>query len=313
MKIIDFNQISQLGIKPEDCVEWVNTVFQRKQEYILPAKISIKMPGEVFFNTMPSYLPDINRFGTKVVSRYPDRKPALLSNLLLYDAQDGNLLAVMDATWITAMRTGAVAALSIKTLQSSQAREYAFLGLGNTARATLLCLLSLCGNKILNVRLLSYKEQEFSFMERFKDFPNIRFTVYENAEAMISGADVIVSCVTVAAELFASDASFKPGVLVVPVHTRGFQNCDLFFDKVYADDKGHVDGFKYFDRFRQFDELSNVLLGKNAGRESDTERILSYNIGISLHDVYFASKVYDLLPQDGNDYFLNDINDKFWI
>lgn len=102
----------------------------------------------------------------------------------------------------------------------------------------------------------------------------------------------MVSCITDADGLLVEDVNlFKSGVLVVPVHTRGFQNCDLVFDKVFADDEGHVKGFKYFDRFRKFGELSDVLSGKIEGRSSNEERILSYNIGLGLHDVYFAYKI----------------------
>ena len=81
---------------------------------------------------------------------------------------------------------------------------------------------------------------------------------------------------------------FKPGVLVVLVHTRGFQNCDTVFDKVFADDEGHVKGLKYFSQFKKFAELDRILKGQISGRENDSERILSYNIGIGIHDIYFA-------------------------
>ena len=88
---------------------------------------------------------------------------------------------------------------------------------------------------------------------------------------------------------------FKPGVLVVPVHTRGFQNCDLVFDKVFADDEDHVKGFKYFDRFRNFAEISSVLKKQTSGRIDDKERILAYNVGIGIHDIFFAMKIIQIL------------------
>ncbi len=88
---------------------------------------------------------------------------------------------------------------------------------------------------------------------------------------------------------------FKLGVLVVPVHTRGFQNCDTVFDKVFADDEGHVNGFKYFNQFKKFGELDAVLKGLMTGRDNDDERILSYNIGISIHDVYYAYKILKII------------------
>lgn len=312
MRFIDFDAIQRLKISSATCLEWVESALRMKYDCCLPSKISMKINSDVFFNTMPSYLPACGRFGVKVVSRFPERKPSLLSDILLYDSNSGEALALMDGSWITAMRTGAVAALSIKYLKASFAKEYAFLGLGNTARATLLCLLSVL-DEPLHIRLLAYKGQELLFMERFKEFPNLTFSVYEDADSLITGADVVVSCVTVAHDLFASDACYKPGVLVVPVHTRGFQNCDLFFDKVYADDTNHVCEFKYFSQFKQFDEFANVLLQKNLGRTSDEERILAYNIGIALHDIYFASEIYDKVKDSFPDIASSMTNEKFWV
>lgn len=312
MKIIDFETIKNLALSPSVCLEWVESALRMKYDCCLPSKISLKIDSDIFFNTMPSFIPACGRFGVKVVSRFPKRNPSLQSDILLYDSNSGDTLALMDGSWITAMRTGASAALSIKYLKSSKAKDYAFMGLGNTARATLLCLLSGM-NDPLHVRLLAYKGQEQIFMNRFKEYPNLTFSVYDNTEELIFGADVVVSCVTVAHDLFASNVCFKPGVLVVPVHTRGFQNCDLFFDRIYADDTGHVSEFKYFDKFKQFDEFANVLLGQNTGRTSDEERILVYNIGIALHDIYFALKIYDIAKDSFPELTLNMTDEKFWV
>ena len=82
---------------------------------------------------------------------------------------------------------------------------------------------------------------------------------------------------------------------MIPIHTRGFQNCDLFFDHIFADDKGHVEGFRYFSQFKKFNEFSEVLLGKAVGRSDNRQRISAYNIGLGLHDVLFASKIYERL------------------
>lgn len=312
MKCIDFETIRALSIPPSLCVEWVEAALRMKYDCYLPSKISVKVDADIFFNTMPSYFSSLGRFGVKVVSRFPNRKPSLLSDILLYDTTSGDFLTLMDGSWITAMRTGAVAALSIKYLQASWAKKYAFLGLGNTARSTLLCLLSILDGP-LHICLLAYKGQEKDFMNRFKDYLQLTFSVYENAEELITEADVVISCVTVAHDLFAPDACFKPGVLVVPVHTRGFQNCDLFFDKVYADDTNHVSGFKYFEQFKEYDEFARILIGQNKGRTSDKERILAYNIGIALHDIYFASEIYDRLKDTISGITLQTASEKFWV
>ena len=297
MKSITNSEIVALNISATKCVDWVREAFVMKSECQLPAKISVHPTGNDFFTTMPCLLPkEYGRFGAKVVSRIVGRVPALKSDMMLFDSNNGELLALVDCDWITAMRTGAVAALAIKTFRNSTAKEYAFIGLGSTARATLTCLLESCKDEQLNIRLFRYKDQAEKIVEEYKDYDNVTFTIVDNTSDLVRGADVVVSCITDASGLLVEEESlFKPGVLVVPVHTRGFQNCDTTFDKVYADDTDHVKGFKYFSEFKEFHQIEEVLKGATPGRESDTERILSYNIGLGLHDVLYASRIYDML------------------
>ena len=111
MKVIDFDVISQKNISPVDCYNWVSEMIENKNSAVLPPKISLKPFDGVFCNVMPSIVKESG--GIKVVTRYPDRVPALESFLTLFDVATGEVLALMDATWITAMRTGAVAAHTI--------------------------------------------------------------------------------------------------------------------------------------------------------------------------------------------------------
>ena len=170
------------------------------------------------------------------------------------------------------------------------------MGLGNIARATALCLIADNQNRNIKIRLLRYKDQAEQFIERFKEASNVTFDIIDDKEKFISEADVVISCVTVATELlFPNDALFRKGVTLIPVHVRGFQNCDLFFDKVFGDDTDQIRNWKYFSKFRHYDELHHVLLGYNPGRTSQNERILCYNYGLALHDIVYASKIYDVI------------------
>lgn len=95
------------------------------------------------------------------------------------------------------------------------------------------------------------KDQAEYFIDYFRTFGNVVFSVVDTMEELVEDADVLVSCITDAdGLLIGNDALFKPGILLVPVHTRGFQNCDLFFDKVFADDTEHVRSFRYFNQFK---------------------------------------------------------------
>jgi ornithine cyclodeaminase/alanine dehydrogenase-like protein (mu-crystallin family) len=220
----------------------------------------------------------------------------------------------MDADWITAMRTGAVAASAINHFQNSNASEYSIIGLGNTARATLLCLVESNPGKTFKIKILAYKDQADLFISRFSSYSNIDFSIVYSNEGLIEGTDVIISCVTAANDIIGEDRWYKEGVLVIPVHTRGFQNCDLFFDKIFVDDIGHVKDFKYFNKFKSCEEFSKVLLEEVPGRSNDEERILAYNIGIALHDTYFASEIFRRLSGLSPDIDINDSNlSKFWV
>lgn len=297
MKIINSSDIDGLRIKPSTCVEWVKEGFALKHIAQLPPKISLHPQGNDFFNTMPCLLPaPHNYYGVKIVSRIKGATPALNSKMLLYNSQSGELLAMLDADWITTMRTGAVATLAIQTFRRGYNVTYGFIGLGNTGRATLLCLLDSEPGIMHHVTLLRYKNQAESFVQYFRNYTNVSFNICDKVDLLVSQSDVIVSCITEAQGLLCDNNDcYKEGCLVVPVHTRGFQNCDLFFDKVFADDAAHVSGFKYFSQFKYFAEIQDVISGKKPGRESDRERILSYNIGIGLHDVVFATKIHNLL------------------
>lgn len=293
MRYITSEDIEALHISPGESVEWVREAFLIKDKCQLPPKISLHPRGNDFFNTMPCLLPEeYHTFGCKVVSRVKGNHPALKSEMMVFDTLTGGMTALVNCDWITARRTGAVAALAINTLRSSKAEIYSFIGLGAMAYATLDCFLATNQDRHLTIRLKRYKNQAEKMVEHYGERKNIRFEIVDTMEGLIDGTDVVVSCITDADGLLMEDISlFKPGVLVVPVHTRGFQNCDTVFDKVFADDEGHVKGFRFFNKFRQFGELSDVLKGIIPGRVSDSERILSYNIGLGLHDIFFADKI----------------------
>lgn len=316
VSIIQHETIARLGISPATCVKWVEQSFSMKAESQLPPKISLHPQGDDFFNTMPCLLPDSEgRFAVKVVHRIAGQEPSLGADILLYDSTTGKLLAIMDGDWITTMRTGAVAALSVRLFANKGITSFSLMGLGNTARATALCLMSEFKGKPIIFRLLKYKDQAQSFIERFNGMENVSFEIIDDTNEFVEGADVLISCITSANGLVCEDDTlFKPGILLIPVHTRGFQNCDLFFNKVFGDDRGHIQGFKHFHQFKHFDEIGHVLLGQSPGRENELERILCYNIGLGLHDAVFASKIYDLIKQNPTESFIQrKETDKFWI
>lgn len=237
---------------------------------------------------------------------------------MLFDAETGEFLALMDGNWITAMRTGAVAAHSINLFGKQNYQTIGIVGLGNTARSSLLVLASI-EKRPLNIKLLRYKDQAEQFIYRFQEYPNLNFEIVDQTEKLVKGTDVILSCATYFENDICADNCFDEGVLVVPVHTRGFTNCDLFFDKVYADDTSHVDHFKYFKKFKYYAEVSDVINQRAVGRQNNKERIIVYNIGVSIHDIYYASQIFQIFKNNPElynslkDADMHDPQEKFWV
>ena len=330
MKIISDQIIRNLGIAPITCIDWIKESLSIKSYAELPVKMAVHPTEGEFFTSMPCLLPKPTQttenqfdekpfkkqyFGLKIVHRLLSAIPSLGSNLLLYDAATGELLALMDADWITAMRTGALSAASAKQLRKSNAKTYGFIGLGNTARATLLCLLEQEPERHFEVKLLRYKDQHLLFCERFKNYTNVSFTESDDVAELIRTSDVLFSCITHSEGNMVNDVSiFQPGITIIPIHTQGFINCDTEFDRIFGDDTNHIKGFRYFSQFKGYNEIGEVFAGRDPGRESDTQRIINYNYGLAIHDVVFAAKIYELtIIQNTPKIDLFKETKKFWI
>lgn len=318
MKVVTFDDVKKVGIAPETCFDWVAEMLQHKEEVILPAKISLHLENDSFFNVMPCLLPGSGMGGVKVITRHLDRVPSLDSQIFLYDYQTGTPKAVMDGNWITTMRTGAVAAHTVKTLAVEDFSEIGVMGLGNTGRAAMKVLLAVYPQRKLRVKVLKYKTQHEDYVRYFRGpdgwaFPQVEFVFVDTVEEVVEGSDVIISAVTYQEGDFCDVSCYKPGCLVVAVHLRGFMNCDTAFDKVFCDDEDHVKGFRYFNQWRYHAEIADVITGRAEGRTSNDERIVAYNVGLSMHDMNFASKIYDRTSDVSQDITLNPPTDKFWI
>ena len=147
------------------------------------------------------------------------------------NADTGEFLALMDGTWITAMRTGAVAAHSIQLFAKKNFDSIGMMGLGNVVRSILIILADKMPDRELHIKLLRYKGQEEDFARRFASYGNLHFSFVDTPEEMVKGSDVVISGATYLPNDVCPDECFDKGVLVQPIHTLGFTNCDFFFDK----------------------------------------------------------------------------------
>tara|TARA_R110000803_G_scaffold2974_1_gene10262 strand:- start:42 stop:941 length:900 start_codon:yes stop_codon:yes gene_type:complete len=291
MMIITEDIIERLNIGLDIIYNLIEDNIINKNNYKLPCKSNISYGDNNFFNTMPCILDSY--YSCKIVSRNTNNRPSISGNIMLYDIQTSNLLSILECKWITKKRTAAVAIIATKYLACSNFKDIVLIGLGETIYSYMEFLLYIYPNHRLTIHLIKYKDHDTKFIKKFNS-SNITWKIHNNINDAFKLADIIVSGITYKNELFVDDNSiYKKGVLIIPIHTKGFQNCDLVFDRVIVDDDNHVKNFKHYGKFKNYYELTDIIKNKNNGRKNDDERIISYNIGLGIHDNKLSSYIYN--------------------
>ena len=323
LKIIDFEEVKKLAKKTKatDWYNWVEEVLKNKDRFVMPPKMSIPQDSGNYYHIMPAMYEDENIVTVKMIGRHflkeNEKRPTMMADMMLYEADTGILKALMDAEYITTLRTGVVAAHSAIKFVKKDFDTLGLIGLGDIMTVFFITFINKLrdgnDNRKLVVKLYKHHQQEVRFAERFSNLENITFIYCDTYEEVITDTDLVVSTVTKADKNFVADECFKQGITVIPICTLGFQNCDLFFDKVFTDEIEQIRGFKYFNKFKAVANVSDVLNLKKKGRENNEERIIVYNYGLGIHDLYFAKKFYELADVNDIDYSYSYSKSKYFI
>lgn len=160
---------------------------------------------------------------------------------------------------------------------------------------------------------MRYKNQAELFIDEFKANPQLNFQISETLEELFN-SDIIISCVSFARKELCDISVYPKGCTIVPVHTSGFQNCDLVFDKVAIDDIDHVKDYRYFNEFHdKMIRITDVANQRVVGRENDEQQIVIYDGGIAIHDLYFAIKILEKIGDDCVQIPMSYPEKRFWI
>ena len=291
MLIITDKMIKELNIDNGLIISIIEETIKNKNNFLLPPKTSIVLPNNGFYNTMPCIVD--NYYSCKIVIRNTNQNPSISGDIVLYNTNTSELLSIMDCRLITSLRTGAVALITMKYLANKNFNDISLIGLGKSMNGFMKCYTNEYKNRKVNIHLFKYKDHCDKFINTF-DNDNINWIIHDDIKDLFENADIIISAVTSKNNVFIEDTTiYKKGVLIIPIHTLGFQNCDVIFEKVVVDDDKHVTRFKNYGKFKKYCELTDIINGESEGRTSDNERILAYNIGLGIHDNKLASLIYN--------------------
>lgn len=277
---------------------------------VMPVRQVVPLPeinGRI--TTMPAYLGESRALGVKVVTYFAGNAkknlPAILAAIQLYDPETGKLAAVIDGTYITAIRTACASAAATKVLARRDAPVLGILGAGVQAAAH---VRALC--RVRDIGAARIYSPSGASAKRLKDElqAEIKAAIdpVASAEAAVRDADLVVTATTAKQPILKYDW-LKPGAHVNAVgsHRPDFREIDgatMARAKVFVDSRaaimaecGDVLLAIKEGAIAEGDasvEIGEVLAGKKTGRTAPNEITLYKSVGIAIQDVAAAELVY---------------------
>lgn len=312
--------IDQLAMSDQEILHAVEEGLRAagKGETVIEPRMHLK-PDPAFnghFNVLRGYVAPLNAAGVKIVGDYVDNYkqdlPSEMALLNLFDPRTGMPQAILDATAITEMRTGAISALGAKYLAPKNPRVLGHIGARGTA--------------YWNVRLLDFlfdfeeikvhsrrAESRNSFAERLSKDLNKPVTATDDWQSCLEDADIMVeaSRLPEPQPLFKTEW-IKKGALVIPYGTMSTLELDHtdIMDKIVVDDRGqmnagplgalrpHINAGKVSSD-TVHGEIGEIVAGTLPGRESENETILFWHRGLATSDIALGAAMLEKAKQLG--------------
>ncbi|QOK29924.1 ornithine cyclodeaminase family protein (plasmid) [Cytobacillus oceanisediminis] len=342
-------KVSFIYLSQEDCIKAggldMNGTLQAiqksfelhgKNEVIQPTKPVIRWGGPETeetrgrIMTMPSFLGgDLDVAGMKWIPSMPDNpkklgQPRASGIIILTDPNNGFPLAIMDGTIVSAMRTGAATGVAAKYLANPDSRTVGIIGAGVQSRTQLMAISSAFKNQIEQIKVFDLNsEKTLNFGKEMTIELGINVVGVNSAEEAIRDSDIVVTA-TMSAFPYVKGEWLKEGVFHSEI---SFWDTDpkesAHYDRVVVDDFGQVkhhgvdvsyravrDGYL---KEEDITDLGQIVIGKAQGRKSPSQKILFNPIGMSIHDVSEAYRVYKNAKENGIGQELNLWEKPHWL
>jgi Predicted ornithine cyclodeaminase, mu-crystallin homolog len=282
----------------------------------VPLRYNIDVPeheGQSLY--MPGYVADANALGIKIVSVFPKNIEKGLTSvpatMVLVNSETGEVCSLIDGTYLTRLRTGAVSGAATDILARKDSRVFALFGTGGQAESQLEAVLSVRSIELVKVFDISpERAQDFAkrmtvqFGEKF----NVTISAAASAAEAVSDADII-TCVTTSSTPVFDGRLVKKGCHIngVGSYTPTMNEIDEYIvtnaDKVYVDTRNGVLNESgdliipiqkgSFSADSVTGELGEVIAEKAEGRINDDEITVFKTTGTAVLDVVTGQRIYE--------------------
>ena len=297
--------VEDIGLPMAHIIETLDRMFVDKGagRVEMPPKPGIHTRPDAFIHAMPAYIPGLEAAGVKWISGYPANQdkglPYITGLLVLNDPETGVPLAVMDATWITAKRTGAATALAARYLARPDSASAGIIACGVQGRSNLQALA--CEFELERVKAYDlHASIAARYAADMGAALDLEIEVVSQPRDAVTGMDLVVTSgpiLTKPAPVIEADW-LAAGAFACPVDFDSYWQGGALrqADKVATDDVEQMAYYReagYFgDTPVPYADLGEIAAGDKPGRESEAERTICINLGIALEDMATAIEIY---------------------
>ena len=277
---------------------------------VMPVRLVVPLPqiqGRI--TSMPGYLNEDKALGMKFVTYFQNNPkqnlPAILATVMLFSAETGKVIAVMDGSYITAIRTACASAMATRALANRVTPVLGILGAGVQARAH---IQALCRVRKLNrIKLYSPSGTRAADVKKnLEPEVGVDIDVVNSAEETVRDSDLVVTATTAQQPILKSEW-LKPGAHVNAVgshrpDSREIDGPTVARSKVVVDSREAIMAEcgdillaikeKSVTENHIHAEIGEVLARTKPGRSSASEVTLYKSVGIAIQDVATAQLLY---------------------
>ncbi|MEM3693513.1 MAG: ornithine cyclodeaminase family protein [Candidatus Bathyarchaeia archaeon] len=305
--------VENIGLLMADVIKIVEESFLEKGfgRVQVPPKPGIHPKEDAFIHAMPAYIPKLRAAGIKWVSGFPENYrynlPYIMGLLILNDPETGIPLCVMDATWITAKRTGAATGVAAKYLARRDSRILGILGCGVQGRSNLEAL-TIVLKELREVRAYDIKEENLrKYVDEMGRCYGLRVVPVGSAREAVEDCDVVITAGPIMRhpKPVIEASWFKDGGFACALDFDSYWKPEAMkaMDKFCTDDLEQLMYYKaqgYFSGIPSvYADLGEIVTSQKPGREGEEERIMAMNLGSAILDVATAIKLYERARKKG--------------
>jgi alanine dehydrogenase len=287
-------------------IEAVEDSFQRLADgsALLHSRQRLHVPGKSYMHYMAAADATTGYMGLKI---YTSSREGLRFLVPLFQAESGDLVALIEANHLGQMRTGAASGVATRVLARPEARTIGIIGTGLQARTQLEAITHV--RKIETNRAFGRdRERREQFAKEMTERLKIPVTAVASAEEAIRGADIVVTSTTSTNPVL-EGRWLTPGMHINAIGAN-FPNKRELDDEAVR--RSHViaadsreqskmeagDLIRFFgdddSRWSAVQELAGIVAGTTPGRTSPEQITLFRSNGIAIEDIVVAGRIYEL-------------------